>query len=268
MLGFVKPSATRPSRRYPGLPIRRVSRLPVWASVGLGIAGAAAALGATFAADGWVVVAVWAVLLGGAWWLAQVDGGGREPMRFAVVDVETTGLDAADDRVIEISVVHADGLRTVGEPQSWLVRPDDGSFGGEAIHHISEAQLTSAPVFADVANELAQALDGRVFVAHNAAFDWAFLTAEFARLDGVDSPESSVLCTLRLAASAELSPLRLADVCEQLGVDGPANAHRASDDAEACARLLAPLLDRLGVRTQAELIERLGSGAKRPQTGT
>ena len=234
-----------------------MSRLPVWALVGLAIVGAAAALGATFFADGWMVIAVWAMLLGATWWFAQVAGGPREPMRFAVVDVETTGLDAADDRVIEISVVHADGLGTVGEPQSWLVRPDDGSFGGEAIHHISEAQLTSAPVFAEVATELAQALDGHVFVAHNAAFDWAFLTAEFARLDGVDSPESSVLCTLRLAASAELSPLRLADVCAQLGVDGPANAHRASDDAEACARLLKPLLDRLGVHSEADLLDRI-----------
>lgn len=201
-----------------------------------------------------VAVAAWAVVGLGAVWLSRPATVQRPPLRFAVVDVETTGLNSADDRVIEIAVVHTDGKGAIEHTASWLVRPDDGAHGGEAVHHISETDLLDAPLFGAVADEVAAALDGRVFVAHNAPFDWSFLQAEFGR---VGHPASTaprqVVCTLRLAATAGLNPLRLDAVCTQVGVDGPHNAHRAADDAEACARALSPLLDRLGVNDIADI---------------
>ena len=184
----------------------------------------------------------------------------RSPMPFAVVDLETTGLDATADRVVEIAIVEADGLGAVSGVQRWLVKPDDGSHGGEEIHNISREILADSPSFGEIAKDVREALDKKIVVAHNLCFDWSFLEAEFARIECTAQDDQqasgtplSQLCTLRLAKTARLRPLNLESVCRQLGVDGPDDPHRADADAFACARALSPLLDRLGVSELTEL---------------
>jgi DNA polymerase-3 subunit epsilon len=224
--------------------------MPRAARIGLGAAGLALVAVATFTRQWALAASAWVLVLAGAAWLAQVATAKPESLRFAVVDLETTGLEIGSNRVIEVAVVHAGGDGSIGEPRSWLIRPEDGSFGGEDIHHISEQQLADSPTFAEVGDEILASLEGRTLVAHNAAFDWGFLNAEFDRAERFADDQRRPLtyvCTARLARTAGLRPLRLAAVCEQLGVDGPENAHRAGDDALACARTLQPLLKRLGV---------------------
>ena len=63
--------------------------------------------------------------------------------------------------------------------------------------------LAGQPCFADIAEHLAPLLRGRILVAHNAAFDYAFLAAEARRCD-TELPVTSVLCTLELAALLDL----------------------------------------------------------------
>jgi DNA polymerase III epsilon subunit-like protein len=195
-------------------------------------------------------------------WLRRPAGGKRRPLLLAVVDTETTGLDAAIERVIEVAVVHADGLGRLTDRFSWRVRPDDGRHGAEHVHHISQADLADEPTFGEVAESIADALRGRVVVAHNAPFDTRFLLSEYDR-SGRAAPAALLrpLCTVDLASRLGMSPLRLSEVARALGTPQPATAHRALDDAVATAQLLKPLLNRAGIATVEELP--LVDGAKR-----
>ncbi len=104
------------------------------------------------------------------------------PGRYAFVDLETTGTDASRDRITEIGIVCMEGARRSCE-WSTLVNP------GVAIPPeiqrltgIDNAMVRNAPDFSTVADQLRERLDGHVFVAHNARFDYGFLKASFRRL--------------------------------------------------------------------------------------
>jgi len=148
------------------------------------------------------------------------------------VDLETTGLSARDDRVVELALVSAD--RTV----TTLVRPEPPRrLSGP--HGLSTGHLAAAPRFADVADTVRDALEGRLVVGHNAAFDVAFLEAEFARTGQPIGP-IPFICTIALAAMLDLGHerRRLAYACERYGVE-LRRPHAALDDARAAADLFA-----------------------------
>lgn len=119
----------------------------------------------------------------------------------AIVDVETSGT-GKSDRVIEIGILRIeDGVcvetyRTFLDPEQmlspWISR----------LTGITDLDLVDAPSFAEVADTVARLLDGAIFVAHNVAFDYAFIKGEFARIER--HFEASCLCTVRL--SRLLSP--------------------------------------------------------------
>src|SRR5690606_34998948 len=116
-----------------------------------------------------------------------------------VVDVETTGSRASlDDRITEIAVVVQQGHRreVVFESLVNPGRPIPPQV--TAITGISDATVRGAPAFAEVADQVIAALSGRIFVAHNARFDWGFVGAELKRTRDVilDGPR---LCTVRLS---------------------------------------------------------------------
>lgn len=178
-------------------------------------------------------------------------------VRFAVVDVETTGMRArGDDRVTEIAVVHVDGPRVElafqslvnpGRPIPWRIAQLTG---------ITESMVAGAPRFAAVADQVAAALSGRVFVAHNARFDWGFVHAELDRAQGfeVRMPQ---LCTVRLCRRLvpELERRSLDSVMHYFGLETD-QRHRAAGDALVTARALQRLLGRAadaGLRTWQDL---------------
>ena len=180
-----------------------------------------------------------------------------EECAFAVVDVETTGMRASGpDRVTDVAVVVMQGSRREIVFQS-LVNPGvpiPPRIAG--LTGISDAMVREAPPFEAVADQLLAALAGRVFVAHNARFDWGFLTAEIrrARALGLSGPR---LCTVRLARRLlpQLESRSLDSLSSFFGLENTAR-HRAAGDALATAELLARLLvlarDR-GARTLADL---------------
>ncbi len=191
----------------------------------------------------------------GRWTLAA-----REPSppldqcRFAVVDIETTGCSPRrGDRVIEIAVVAvADGrvdlvydrLLDPGIP----VPPRVTLLTG-----ISSAMVTGQVGFAAVTDDLLRVLGGTVFVAHNARFDWAFLTTEFRRSRGLEL-QGPRLCTVRLARRL-LPPMEsraLDHVAHHFGVAITAR-HRAAGDAVATAKILVRLLAMARARGAATL---------------
>jgi DNA polymerase-3 subunit epsilon len=184
------------------------------------------------------------------------------PARFAVLDVETTGLRPDRDRVIEIGVVTTDPSGRVTEEWTALVDPGRDP-GPTELHGITAEDLAGAPDFAAVAPELSARLDGAVVVAHNLAFDAAFLAAEQDRAgrDLLGAADGG-LCTLEL--SRRLLPRStegwsLTALCAGLDVDlvGP---HRALVDARATAGVLAVLLDDLPAGRAPMLARRLTRG--------
>jgi DNA polymerase III epsilon subunit family exonuclease len=167
---------------------------------------------------------------------------------YAVVDVETTGLDPSIDRIVEVAVVHCDASGRARSEWSSLVQPDRDP-GPTGVHGITTADLAAAPRFADLADELAGQLAGTVVTAHNLAFDSRFLDEEWRRA-GTSVPVLPGLCTLTLDRS--LHPGRpdgysLAACAAAAGV-AQSEAHRALADARVTAELLAALLAGLPTR--------------------
>ncbi len=180
-----------------------------------------------------------------------------EECAFAVVDVETTGMRATGgDRVTEIAVVVVHGGRRELIFDS-LVNPGRPIPRAIcAITNITDEMVRHAPTFADLAEELLAALAGRVFVAHNARFDWGFVSAEVRRARDV-AIDGQRLCTVRLARRLvrEVRSCGLDNLSQHFGLDNGAR-HRAAGDALVTAELLARLLSRAreqGIRTLQEL---------------
>lgn len=157
--------------------------------------------------------------------------------RIACVDLETTGGHAARDRVIEAGIV----LLEDGEPveeYATLVNPGTRiPYAIQQFTGITEAMVADAPPFEAVAGAIAERLEGRLFVAHNARFDYGFLRSEFRRLG--QRLRAPVLCTVRL--SRALSPAErghsLDAVMQRHGISCDAR-HRALGDAKVLAEFL------------------------------
>ena len=182
-----------------------------------------------------------------------------EHCRFAVVDVETTGVRALNGgRILEAAVAILEGgtihlaFEALLDPGTaippWVAR----------LTGITDGMVAGRPRFSDVAAGVGRALDAAVFVAHNARFDWRFLAAECVAV-GAPAPSGKPLCTVRLTRRLvpELRHRGLDHVAAFFGIDNPAR-HRAFGDALATARVLRALLERArerGVETLEQLIE-------------
>jgi len=114
-----------------------------------------------------------------------------------IVDLETTGTSASDHRIIEIGLCEIRHGRLVDEWESLInpqlpISPFISNYTG-----ITNAMVATAPTFASVAPRLYERLQGKLFVAHNARFDYAFLQQEFLNA-GLDF-QPSQLCTVKLS---------------------------------------------------------------------
>lgn len=152
---------------------------------------------------------------------------------FAVVDVETTGLDPArGDRVCEVAVLRGQGGQ-VRDTWSTLVYPARHIPGdAQRVNHISDAMVRDAPPFGGIAPALLDRLRDTVLVAHNAPFDLSFLHHE---LRGVGLPATAlptlVVDTCALArACYHFSSNSLGALGRTLGVCAAPPAHRALAD--------------------------------------
>jgi DNA polymerase-3 subunit epsilon len=177
--------------------------------------------------------------------------------RFAVVDVETNGLSDRRHRLLQIAVVTVDGDGAIQDRWASFVRPRFGRVGPTHIHGLTAAELRQAPTFAQVAPALLKRLDGAVFTAHNAEFDWGFISQSLRR-SGYRAPDAARLCTMRLSRALADEPTshRLVDVCARHGIT-ITRAHDALADAEATAAVLPLLLADGGLVTADDLAPHL-----------
>jgi len=177
---------------------------------------------------------------------------GSQP--FAVVDVETTGGGwGRGDRITEIAIVHVD-RGVIGEVFSTLVNPGRSIPPWvQGLTGITDAMVATAPTFEGIAERVGEVLTGRVFVAHNASFDWGFVHSELLASTG-DVPSVERLCTVRLG---RLLVPRL----HSHGLDAMTahyairveDRHRALGDAIATARLLIHLFRDAAAQGLADL---------------
>ena len=152
------------------------------------------------------------------------------PGGLAFVDIETTGGPAQRESITEIGLVQVDedGVRE----WSTLVRPESRIPDYiQRLTGIDDAMVADAPRFADIADEVFDRLDGRLFVAHNARFDHGHLRAAFRRA-GLDM-RPQVLCTVKLSRRLFPDHRRhsLDHLIERHGLV-VADRHRALGDAQ------------------------------------
>ncbi|MDR3658744.1 MAG: DEDDh family exonuclease [Mycobacterium sp.] len=165
------------------------------------------------------------------------DGG------WAVVDVETSGFRPGHARILSLAVLGLDREGHVEQSVVSLLSPGVDP-GPTHVHGLTAAMLEDQPQFADIVGDVVKVLRGRTLVAHNVAFDHAFLAAE-AELAGAELPVDTVMCTVELARRLELGVdnLRLETLAAHWGVTQE-RPHDAFDDARVLTRILAPALER------------------------
>lgn len=160
-------------------------------------------------------------------------------MRQVVLDTETTGLEAdLGHRIIEIGCIELAARRRTGRTFHRYLCPERAiDIASLRVHGISTEFLAAQPRFADIADELLEFIGDAELVVHNAAFDLAFLDAEFARLGSPErrvSASMRVLDTLLLARTLHPGQRNGLDaLCRRYGVDSSRrDLHGALLDAE------------------------------------
>jgi DNA polymerase-3 subunit epsilon len=162
---------------------------------------------------------------------------------FAVVELETTGMRAGfGDRITEIAVavVHGGRREIVFESLINPERPIPRAVC--SLTNITDEMVRHAPRFTELAERVLGVLAGRIFVAHNARFDWNFLSAELHRARNL-TLDGTRLCTVRLARRLVrgVRSCGLDNLCRFFGFHNRAR-HRAAGDALVTAELLGRLL--------------------------
>jgi len=162
---------------------------------------------------------------------------------YAIIDIETTGGSARNEKITEIAVYLHDGNEITGEFVS-LVNPEKNiPYFITNLTGITNEMVEDAPRFYEIAKKIIELTEGRTFVAHNARFDYSFIREEYKSL-GFNF-KRNILDTVAL--SRKLIPghksYSLGNICNDLNISINGR-HRASGDALATVKLLEILIAR------------------------
>lgn len=180
-----------------------------------------------------------------------------ENVSFAVVDLETTGVDPSTDRILQMAAIVIDGTGRVVDTFDTIVKPESPEqyvHGAEHIHGISEAQVANGMPLRDALSRLRQISDGKFFTAHNAQFDIGFIHAESQRV-GFEMTVNTFVDTLQLARRTDTERTRkhtLDALCAHYGIERE-RAHEAKADATATAELLVHLMRDMNITSTDQL---------------
>ncbi|MEI6558538.1 MAG: DNA polymerase III subunit epsilon [Rhodospirillaceae bacterium] len=172
-------------------------------------------------------------------------------MREIVLDTETTGFKPEDGhRVVEIGCVELFNHLPTGQTRQWYLNPErEVPEDAVRVHGLTTAFLADKPLFRDIAGGFLDFIADAPLIAHNAAFDIAFLDAELQRLDPVRRPlplatNRQIIDTVQLArqkfpgAGASLDAL-----CKRFGIDNSGRSlHGALLDSTLLAEVYLELL--------------------------
>lgn len=162
---------------------------------------------------------------------------------YAIVDIETTGGYAANHRITEVAVYLHDGISVVDTYHSLINPGREIPYYITGLTGITTEMVQHAPSFEEIAESLYNLLDGKVFVAHNAHFDYSFIKKEFEQVGY--NWQARKLCTVRLSRKIipGLRSYSLGTLAESLGIVVN-DRHRASGDAAATVKVFDELLRR------------------------
>jgi len=164
-------------------------------------------------------------------------------LRYAVIDVETTGLASSTDRIIEIAVAYNNNGKILNT-YSELINPGISiPWVITDITGITDVKLRKAPQFKEIADGFVDLLKDRVLIAHNSFFDINFISAELKRCHQKNL-SNSVLCTLRMSRHlcSNLENHKLGTLADFFGIKIK-KQHRALGDALATAEIFLKLSD-------------------------
>lgn len=166
-------------------------------------------------------------------------------MRYAVVDLETTGSKAHLNRIIEIGIVIIENGKILQKFESLVDGKQEIPIFIQNLTGISPGMLIEAPTFDKIAQKVHSLLKDCIFVAHNASFDYVFLKAEFKRA-GIEW-SSDRLCTLKVSRKAfpGLASYSLKQLVKSLNCSDFRH-HRALGDAIAASEVLLLTLEKWG----------------------
>ncbi len=183
---------------------------------------------------------------------------------FAFLDLEMTGLQVEEDRVVEICIERVRGGELLGRLER-VVDPGERR-GAEHVHGLGDEALASAAPFAELADEVVALLDGAIVVAHGAPWDLAFLRAELTRLGRESSAPTHAIDTLVLCRRAfHLPSYALQKVAASLTIS-VSRAHRAADDVQTLRRVFERVVAELAPKAARDLWDvRVGERVPRPE---
>jgi DNA polymerase III subunit epsilon len=162
-------------------------------------------------------------------------------MRQVVLDTETTGLEVEQQhRVIEIGCVELFNRRLTGRTYHQYLNPQrDIDEGAQQVHGLTRERLAKEPIFAEVHADFLEFIRDAELIIHNAAFDIAFLNAEFARMELAHKVNNLCRVLDSLALARQMHPGQrnnLDALCKRYSVD---NSRRDYHGALLDARILA-----------------------------
>ncbi len=178
----------------------------------------------------------------------------------AFFDLESTGLDTAEARIVEVGIVTYREGRPV-ERWGQLINPEMPiPPGASETNHITDEMVADKPTFRDASWEVYRRLRDKVLVAYNGlSYDAPLLAAELQRC-GLTPPEQPILdpmmWVMKKLPSKSGWPFSQGRVCEKLGIE-QVDAHRAVADCEALAQITFRLADEVPP-TLAELLKLQG----------
>ncbi|MFC2950078.1 PolC-type DNA polymerase III [Virgibacillus sediminis] len=182
---------------------------------------------------------------------------------YVVFDVETTGLSAVYDTIIELAAVKVHDGEIVDRFESFANPHHPLSQTTIDLTGITDDMVRDAPEVEQVLKEFHEWMGNDILVAHNASFDMGFLNQGFKRID-YDKAANPVIDTLELARFLfpELKNHRLNTLCKHLDIELTQH-HRAIYDAEATGYLLWKLVQRLlnrDILNHKQLNDHMGEG--------
>ena len=187
------------------------------------------------------------------------------PGEYAIIDIETTGGRAGRDRITEIAIVIHDGEKVIDQFETLLDPEVSIPLNIIRITGITNEMVQGQPKFYEVAKQIVQMTEGRVFVAHNVRFDYGFIRAEFARLGFTYSRRQ--LCTVRLSRKVfpGLRSYSLGNLIKHFKIKVK-DRHRAMADTMATVELFEKIMAKQnGASETKDLINRGIKESKLPQ---
>jgi len=166
-------------------------------------------------------------------------------MRFIAFDLETTGIFAGVDQIVEIGAVRF----IENKPEAIFATLVDPKMpipiSASRINGISDKMVKGKPIIESLLDSFAKFCGDDVLVAHNAPFDVQFLTNDIKKFEST-APRGLILdtCSISRKVFPGLANYKLGTLIQHLKIKAT-KFHRAEEDASYCGHLFMKILEKV-----------------------